>query len=92
MQAEPVKKSLLHRGWQDGSEDKGACSQVGWSEFDIWDHVVEGENQLPQAVLWPSHMDNGMHAWRTQTCIHDRKINKWFFGFCFCFFKKEPSL
>lgn len=25
-------------------------------------HVIEGENRLPQAVIWPSHKHKGTHA------------------------------
>lgn len=37
--------------WWDGSMDKGDCCQARWLEFD-GTHMVEGENWLPQAVIW----------------------------------------
>lgn len=41
-------------GWWDGSANKDACHQLSLRPPRT--HVVKGENQLPQVVLWPSHM------------------------------------
>lgn len=55
------------RSLQDRSAGKVNCFQAE----DLRSHMVEGENRLRQAVLWPPH---GM-MWHSHTCTHT-KINK----------------
>lgn len=62
-----------HLGQRDGSAVKGTSWQAWWLSSIPKTYMMEQENQLPPAILWPPHMCHGT-CMRTHT--HNQSINQ----------------
>lgn len=55
-----LKKKKKVRDWQNGSVGKDSCHQDRWQKSPIpGTHMVEGEGQILQVVLWPPDVPCG---------------------------------